>query len=248
MEGREISTPLERVDLAAEETRGRFFHSYRHAQLGRCVNGVMHDVNNYLGVIMAYAELAALDEGLGGEGRRMLGEVVEGANKCALLVSALMDVARKDKSHRAPVNVRDLVESALLVCAHDFRNSQIEVVREYSEDVPLVVASGPRVQMALLYMLLNAMEAAEGAVRKTVRVGVRSEDGQVQVSIWNSGGTLSGEDDEIFEPLTTDKGAPHLGCGLFLAREVGREHGGDVLYDAQRGFVISLPCDSPGTS
>ena len=48
---------------------------YRLAQVGCCVNGVAHDINNLLGVAMAYAELVGLDRNLPPDSKRMLNDI-----------------------------------------------------------------------------------------------------------------------------------------------------------------------------
>ena len=63
--------------------------------------------------------------------------------------------------------------------------------------------------------------------------------------IWNSGEAPPDDQrDVMFEAFATTKNGQHLGLGLWVARNIAREAGGDLAYDAERGFVLTLPKDS----
>ena len=47
----------EPLDPQSPEFLARLSRVYRYAQLGRCVNGVTHELNNHHGAVLAYAEL-----------------------------------------------------------------------------------------------------------------------------------------------------------------------------------------------
>ena len=68
---------MDRFDLNSEASRARLMQLHRHAQVGGCVSGIAHDINNLLGAAMAYAELAALDEGVSPDTSRMLEQIVD---------------------------------------------------------------------------------------------------------------------------------------------------------------------------
>jgi signal transduction histidine kinase len=113
-------------------------------------------------------------------------------------------------------------------------------------DVPVQVASllvdEPKIIRALLYLVRNAMEQAAmyGPHRMRVTAGAGADG--VEIAVDNAGPPVPEcEREAVFGPFYTTKGAPHLGLGLTHARAIARRHGGDVVYQEGRGFVLRLP-------
>ena len=82
---------IDQIDLNTDAGREKLTLLFRYAQIGRCVNSVTHDVNNYLGAIMAYAELIGLDAQLPDDSQRMIGEIVSAVRKSSDLINNLTD-------------------------------------------------------------------------------------------------------------------------------------------------------------
>ena len=62
--------------LPTPENYERLSEQFKHAQVGRCVNSVTHDVNNLLGAIMAYSELLSFDPGISEDGKTMAANII----------------------------------------------------------------------------------------------------------------------------------------------------------------------------
>ena len=84
----------------------------------------------------------------------------------------------------------------------------------------------------------------------TVRVALSSAGSTAKLAISNTGSTISPEDlSHIFDRFyRTDKartsGAGGFGLGLAIAREIAREHDGDITCASDEGgttFTVTLP-------
>lgn len=215
---------------------------FKTAQLGGCINGVAHDLNNYLGAILAYAELVALEPNLGPDAKRMLGEIMGAVRKSTNLLGTLTSIARRDKDAASLVEISQTVDRTVELCRYEFKANHVAI----DSDVPVQVASllvdEPKIIRALLYLFRNAMEQALEHEPHRIRVGVRADVEGVDITVSNPGpGVPESEREVIFEPFYTKKRAPHLGLGLTHARNIARRHGGDVTYQEGRGFVLRLP-------
>jgi two-component system NtrC family sensor kinase len=232
------------LDLNSDEARKRLVRVFRHAQVGRNVSSVTHDLNNYLGAIMAYAELAGMDPGISPDTARMLGEVINAVRKASGLVGVVTDVARKEKE-KPDVRLMDpaqLVERVLDLRRYDLRVATIALTTRYDENLPTLSIHLPRLQVALMSIVSNAIEATEGQERKKLSVTVsRTHDG-VEIAFKDSALPIPEEDrTAIFDSFYTTKGIDHLGLGLAVARATVEDHGGTLTYSPETGFTISLP-------
>ncbi|MCH7892107.1 MAG: bacillithiol biosynthesis cysteine-adding enzyme BshC, partial [Gemmatimonadetes bacterium] len=104
---------------------------FKYGQVGRCVNSVTHDVNNYLGAILAYAELVSLDPGTSEDSKRMLSDIVEAVRKSSGLMSTLTSIARPEKPVTSMVDVVKLVEQAVQNFPEtDFSARYVDLLRD----------------------------------------------------------------------------------------------------------------------
>ena len=230
------------IDINSEDARERLFRVFRHAQVGRSVSSVTHDLNNYLGAIMAYAELCSMDGGISPDSVRMLGEVTNAVRKSSTLVNSLTDVARKERPDVRMIVPNQLVERVLDLRRYDVRVSNIALDTHYDDGLPMMAVNLPRLQLALLYLVSNAIEALDGRERKKLTITVKRMGDHVAISLKDNAEPIAEADRErIFDPFYTTKSIDHLGLGLTAARASVEEHGGTLTYAPETGFTALLP-------
>ncbi len=234
--------PLKRYELGEPDGMDRFAGLFRYAQVGRCVNGAAHEINNHLTAMMAYADLVQMDSGIADEARQMVERVIDAAEKCSEIVSCLNAVARRDWDLRNQIDLKKVVNDALRLREHALRHEKITAEFDCPEATVRMVGDGPKLQMALVHLLLNAEEALEGAETKHLRLRLHHEGAQAGIEVWNSGPPIEPADREtMFEPFMTSKVGVHPGFGLAAVRAAAVYHGGTIAYDPDRGFVLTLP-------
>ena len=230
------------MDVHSQEMRESIVWLFRASQVGQCVSSVTHDMNNYLGAVFAYVDLLQLDTELSSDSQRMLSQIGDAAQKCSALISSLTSIAQKEKPDVSVVDAPRFLEQTVELRRHDFKTDQVSVEVLIDKDIPSLVIDLPRTKLAILCLLANALEAVQGSAVRRVRVQAHRGHDAVEIVVWNSGPAVPESDQErMFEPFFTTKGVPHMGLGLTLARETARLHGGDLVYDATRGFVTRLP-------
>ncbi len=229
-------------DMSSPETSARIEGLFRFAQVGRCVNGVTHDINNYLGAILAYAELVSMESGLSAEAQRMLKEIIGGVEKCSELISRLTDIARDEKPSSSMIDPAVLAGRALLLRNYALRTAQIKVETSVQEGLAPIIVDVPKLELAFIYLLANAQEALKEQPHKLIRFRIAGNEQETSFAIWNSGPSIPPESVEaLFEPYRTGKDGGHLGLGLPTARRYAALHGGTLVYEAERGFVLTIP-------
>jgi signal transduction histidine kinase len=122
------------------------------------------------------------------------------------------------------------------------------VVRELDDDVPVDVR-GPRLGQVILNLVLNAVQAMDGAALDDNRVvvRVRRTGDRAIVEVTDRGpGVPSELGERIFEPFFTTRSAVGgSGLGLWLSRAIVEEEGGTLswrnLPEGGATFTVSLP-------
>ncbi len=233
---------IEPRELQADDMRARTISLFRYAQVGLCVNSVTHDINNYLGAILAYSELVDMSEDLSTESRRMLREIIEGVRRCTSVLSTLTVVARREKPAITVLDPARLLAQVVELRGHDVRFQRIQLDHQSESNIPSIIADHAKLELAMMYLLSNAAEAVVDESVKIVRVGVTYADDTFFIAFWNSGPAIPEATRAImFEPFTTSKGSGHIGLGLTMAQQIATEHGGSLTYTPEKGFVMALP-------
>jgi two-component system NtrC family sensor kinase len=113
------------------------------------------------------------------------------------------------------------------------------------DTVPLVRAASLQLELALLNLISNALDAMPSGGHLTISVRVGS--GSVVIDIGDTGSGIGPElIDHVFEPWVTTKAEGRgTGLGLSITRSVVTEHGGNIRVRSTPGtgsvFTVELP-------
>jgi PAS domain S-box-containing protein len=184
----------------------------------------------------------------------LVGEISLGTSRISEIVKALKTYTYVDQAPVQSVDVREGLDNTLIVL-HSKLKSGVTVVREYSEDLPVIEAYAGELNQVWTNIIDNAIDAMDGEGKLVVRT--RRDDPWVVVEIEDSGhGIPKGMQSKIFDPFFTTKGPGEgTGLGLNISRNlVVQKHHGEIEVTSQPGktcFVVRLPMDfepaeSPG--
>jgi C4-dicarboxylate-specific signal transduction histidine kinase len=111
-----------------------------------------------------------------------------------------------------------------------------------------VMANKVQIEQVLVNMVMNSVEAIQGARTSGGRVVLRTcllESGAVEVTVTDDGpGIAPGMVENVFNSFQTSK-VSGMGMGLSISRSIIEAHGGKIWADRQRRdgavFGFSLP-------
>jgi PAS domain S-box-containing protein len=239
-----IKDITELIDL-----KGKLYHTYKLASLGRLVSGVAHELNNPLTGILGYTEILGLkvkDEAI----RRDLDKIYKSAERCRVIIDSLLCFSRQQAPQKNLEYIHELIDKTVELRAYWHRNRKIEVIREYGEDIPLAYIDTQQIQQVVLNILMNAEDAiveSSQVGKIIIKVRYDRDRQRIMVSIADNGMGIPKENiPRIFDPFFTTK-AVNKGTGLGLSISYGivLEHGGSLHVECGEGadtvFNIELP-------
>jgi len=225
--------------------QARMAQAERLAALGMLSAGVAHEINNPLGGILALTALA-LEETADDDPRaRNLREVVTQALRCKEIVKGLLDFSRQSEMTPQRVNLDDVISSTLALIEHQASFFNIRVVRHVSPEPALVLGDSSQLQQVFLNIIVNAVRAMDEQGTLTI-VSARTEDGQVEVSVSDTGrGIPTDQIDRVFDPFFTTETGTGTGLGLAIAYGIIARHEGSIAVESEVGrgstFTVRLP-------
>ena len=241
-------------------TQAQLVQAEKLSAIGQLVAGVAHELNNPLTSVIGYAQLvheemaanpklAAETGGLMDDVTRILSE----SERAARIVRSLLTFARQQTAEREEHDIADLCRRVADLRAYDSRLKGIEVVTQFTDDLPPLYIDGGQLQQALLNLVLNAEQAMTSAPTKRLEVTARfdAECGAVVISVADSGHGIEASNlARVFDPFFTTRGVGEgTGLGLSIVYGIVRDHGGQVIVTSEVGvgttFFIRLPVRSP---
>jgi two-component system, NtrC family, nitrogen regulation sensor histidine kinase GlnL len=218
-------------------------------RLSESLRGFAHEVKGPLAGVRGAAQL--LRRHLQSAEHIELAELIMGeVDRVAALSDRLLRAGAKPRLART--NIHEAVERVAALIAAE---ASARVRRDYDPSLPAINADTDRLQQALLNLARNAVEAgAESLTLRTraehgARIGERTQKLALRIDIADDGRGVPAElAQTLFEPLVSGR-ADGTGLGLAIAREIAREHGGDLIYASRPGatvFTLLLPVSDEG--
>ena len=179
------------------------------------------------------------------EGDRLTQEIAAAAARISELVGSVKTYSHLDHApDKQPTDVRQGIDSTLIMLGHELKAKSIRVVREDTKDLPLITAHPGELNQVWTNLIDNAIVAlpAEGELR----VETAREAAHVVVRVIDNGPGIPPEiQPRIFEPFFTTKGVGEgTGLGLDIAQRIVRQHAGQIDVESRPGrtaFTVRFP-------
>ncbi len=249
---REVALIVERMESGEEKAKleQQLIHADRLATIGELAAGVAHELNEPLGSILGFAQLAKKCPDLPEQAGRDLGKIENASLYAREVIKKLMVFARQMPARKTQISLNEVVEEAFFFLEGRCAKDDIEVVRELAPNLPVITADPAQLKQVLVNVVVNAIQAMpEGG---TLIVRTRESDSCVLLVVEDTG---SGMDettiDKIFLPFFTTKEVNEgTGLGLAVVHGIVTAHGGTIDVASQPGhgtrFEIHLPTAPPG--
>ncbi len=220
-------------------------HADRLATIGQLAAGMAHELNNPLGDILGFAQLASNYPDLPEPAYQDLVKIVKSTLYAREVIKKVLLFSRQTQPREAKTNLNKLIDD--WVDFIDFRCAQndIEIVLKIDQNLPSVSGDTAQLNQVLINLVVNAIHAMpEGGI---LTIKAKQEPKAISMVVQDTGmGIEDHIKDKIFLPFFTTKDVDQgTGLGLSVVYGIIKEHGGTVTVDSQAGvgstFEIKLP-------
>jgi len=219
----------------------KLLKSEKLAAIGQLAAAVGHEIRNPLGVInnSSYFLNRRLKDVADEKVMKHLKIIERKVNSINLIVSDLLDFARKKPPTPKQTDLNDVVLSALSTVAI-FEN--IKVTTKLGE-IPPMLLDQEQITRVSQNMILNAVQAMPEGGKLAIETS-RHED-SVKIVFKDTGGGIPEENlPKLFTPLFSTK-AKGVGLGLTICQQIIESHGGNITVESkvEKGstFTVELP-------
>ncbi|MBS2012838.1 MAG: HAMP domain-containing histidine kinase [Deltaproteobacteria bacterium] len=234
------------------ETRIKTLEQLRHADrlrtVGTLASGIAHELGTPLNVIWMRAKQLKVRFSAEQEVASTATIIVEQTERMTKIVRQLLDFSRRREPERSLVDLAEIAQKVVGLLEPFAKKHGVELSTE-RRDAVFLEADGAQLEQALTNLVVNAVQAIDGAEgsRGHVRVVAEARDDDVSVAVVDDGPGMSSDVQErIFEPFFTTKDVG-LGTGLGLAVVHGivTDHGGAVRVESKVGSGTTITLQFP---
>jgi PAS domain S-box-containing protein len=167
--------------------------------------------------------------------RAAAARIEEDGNRAADVINRLRSFYKKGSPPEPGiVDLKDIIREMTALLRKEAVQHSIKIHSELDEDMPNVLADRVQLQQVFMNLMLNAIEAMKDTGGKLTISSQRSPEGQLVVSIGDTGVGLPAENTEqIFDAFHTTK-PQGTGMGLAITRSIVEAHGGRVWATANQ--------------
>ena len=230
-----VNTQLRFLEVNREnrELTKRLGEARRNAAIGAITQGIAHNVNNMLGVVVGYLDLIKTDLTNEELVHRGIGVIDKTVAKMTGIVKQLSRLASETQIAVGELELDDLLEQAVDRFKEEHEIDYVEV--EMSNPDLKLQANRETFEDVLSRLMENAMESYHRFDSEDPMIRVETDeiirDGveMLRIQITDNGkGVPEDIRDNIFEPFVTIKAGIGCGMGLTVARHSARSLRGEI--------------------
>jgi len=244
-EHRETQSELRRRVLEISELN-------RQADAAALAAAIAHEIRQPLAAVVSSANaglrwLASPDVD---RAKTALNAIVRIGHHANEIIESIQALTKGGHRARLPVDINEMIREVLAILEERLQTNNIAVQAKLDERLPEVIADRVQLQLVILNLIRNAVEAMSSVPESSRVLKLKTEiDSQdLLITVQDSGPGIDPKDIErIFERFFTTK-AQGMGMGLAICRSIIGAHHGRILGEAgvPHGalFRISLPIES----
>ena len=220
------------------------------------LNLVSHELKTPISVILGAINTLGLHGKLTADPllETYMGRIHRNAEQLSLLLGDLLNAGQLQAGqfilHRRPLHFGTLVDEAVADLTPLAAQKRHQLSTHLDDALPEMEGDPQRLGQALRNLLVNAIKHA--GTDRSIRISAIRQDEHLRCEVSDTGDGIAPEDfDKLFERFarlegTRERGA---GLGLFIAKAIVSEHGGEIGVQSERGrgttFWFTIPLAPP---
>jgi signal transduction histidine kinase len=243
----EVALIIDRREVAQYKSvlEEQLRHADRLATLGQLAAGVAHELNEPLGAILGFAQLALKCPDLAEQCKADIDKIVKASLHAREVVRKLLLFARQMPAQKTQVDINRLVQEGLFFIESRCTKQGINLVRDLDPSLPSIFADPSLLHQVLVNLVVNAIQAMPQGGKLTIRT--RLVGNMAALIVEDTGEGMTDEVKErVFMPFFTTKSVGQgTGLGLSVAHGIVSSHDGRIEVETKLGsgttFKVLLP-------
>jgi PAS domain S-box-containing protein len=222
----------------------------RVSSMGELSASLAHEISQPIAAAVANAHACRLwlsrDEPNLEEARAAASRVEQDGRRAGEIVKRVRLLFKKDTLQRELVDLNEIIQEIVLLLHSEAIQYGVFIPTKLAANLPEVMGDRVQLQQVLMNLMMNSIDAMKvvDGKRELIIESQCGEDGQVLISVSDTGVGLPQQADKIFDAFFSTK--PHgTGMGLRVSRSIVESHGGRLwaidIHPRGARFCFTLP-------
>jgi signal transduction histidine kinase len=251
---KELAMIIKRRESEEDKNRlqNQLHHADRLATVGELAAGLAHEINEPLGSILGFAQLAGKYHGVPDQVKKDLEKIVRSSLHAREIVKKMTLFSRQVTAQKKQIDINQVIEDSLYFYKSRCQKEGIKLNIKLQPDLPFIIADPVHINQVVVNIVVNAMQAMPHGGALNIKTLTSADE--IMLIIKDTGVGMKEEVmEQIFDPFfTTKKAGQGLGLGLSVVHGIITTHGGSISVISEPGkgteFKISLPINLPAAS
>ena len=233
-----VRTQLRLQEMFREnmQLQERLGDARKAAAVGAITQGIAHNLNNLLGVVVGYLDLIKNGYDSPDMVKRSVGLMDHAINRMVNIIRQLGTIANNERIELTTLPVSELLQSSIERLRSEYEiDAEVELQTDFADE-PKISANAETFEIILGKLLINAWESynkgtpdEERKIILKARIAREKGPAMLKLQVIDAGEGIAPEvTDTLFEPFITTKTSVGRGMGLTIARHTARNLEGDV--------------------
>ena len=223
------------VNRQVIDLQRRLEEARKAATIGAVTQGIAHNLNNLLGVVIGYLDLVKAYYDKPEQVRKNAQHVEEAVNRIVVIIKQLSSLVVKSRPPLVMASLQRQLEGGIGRFQADYGHNAVITIENPLGDL-MIETNYEIFEEVLSRILINAWESYDSKRTEPRTISIQTrlldmprEGKFVEIRVNDSGRGIA-EDirDKMFEPFVSSKNTVGVGMGLTVARHAFRNLGGEV--------------------
>jgi two-component system NtrC family sensor kinase len=245
--GKTLEKKVDERTKELTEMQAHLVQSEKLASVGKLAAGIAHEINNPLGGVLIYSHLLLEETDKDSSQYANLKKIVKETTRCKDIVKGLLEFARPRDPEMILTDINETVDRSLSIMERQALFQNINLRKNYSADLPKIIADSAQLQQVFMNIIINAAEAMDGDGTLIIRTLLEEGGKSIQIEFTDTGHGIKEEDRKrLFEPFfSTKEVGKGTGLGLAISYSIIQKHEGEIRVSSQEGkgstFTVIIP-------
>ena len=219
----------------------------KFSMTGKIARSIAHEVRNPLTNLNLALEQLKDEIEEGNEMVELYADIIKrNADRIDQLISEMLNSSKPKQLNLKEEDLNHLVEETLQLTLDRLNLKKMRLSRHYEENIPPLMLDTDKFKMAILNILINAVEAMEEE-KGVLDVRTFKDNGNAVLTISDNGKGIKKEDlNKLFDPFFTGKKGG-MGLGLTTTQNIINSHKGRIKVESKidEGTTFKIYFDMP---
>jgi PAS domain S-box-containing protein len=207
---------------------------------GKIARTIAHEVRNPLTNLNLALDQLRSEISPDNESAKLYGDIIQrNANRIEQLVGEMLNSSRPKDLHLENHPMHEILDDTVALAIDRINLSQIKLNKNYTADLPKISVDKDKIRIALLNIIINAIEAMVPE-KGVLTIGATLSNKIIRVEISDNGKGISAADvKKLFDPFFTSKQSG-MGLGLTSTKNILNSHSAKIEVASELGVGTSF--------